>query len=115
MFSGCGSKPTLNGTVVIDGLTLPSGQLTINPDVNGGNDGPQAIALVEESKYEFIDGSEATPGKNTVTVTFSQTWLKSGGSDLNPPENTAIGTLTKDFDLPSEGEFNFEFESESKK
>jgi len=110
--SGCGKGQTIHGQVTVDGLVVPIGQLSVTPDVNGGNDGPQVQAVIRDSEYQFIKDSYSTQGKNFAIVMFSKKWLDSGGTDTSSLGSTeSFLTLKKEFDVPADGTFNFEFES----
>ena len=77
---GCSQPERLTGTVFVNDLEVPVGDMMFNPDIDAGVDGPSVLADIKDGNYVMFGDQAFTPGKNTVLLTVAKKWLTSQGS-----------------------------------
>ena len=89
LLAGCGddgpARINVSGDVTWKGGPIPSGYMTLSPDVKKGNSGPQGIAFIKDGKFDtrFKGGRGAATGPQLLNVY--------GYDGVNPSEDHPWG------------------------
>lgn len=78
---GEGERYRVSGAITLDGVPIPNGMITFEPDFQKGNTGPQGIALIRDGRFDT-----STQGGRGIVGGPHRVRIEGYRSEAVPPE-----------------------------